>query len=152
MRPLHHCADIESNSTVQCFEFVFAVSEGFASAIGFLAVTVAYVYIIVYLFIEAIASSEPGSCTKKLAYFGFVCLLIVPTIIALIIFIVILSVPLFRDVAFMTGENALTFFAYWLCFAYVGPFVTFYLTFSLFYSVLWENAYSLYELSSLRRC
>ena len=130
---IQNCADIESNATVDCFEFVFAVSEGFASAIGFLAVVVAYVYLIGYSLIwlmGLLLSSDhnTSSCARKCALFAWICLVFLPVILDIVIFIVALSVPLFSDVVLKTAENTLKFSAYLLCFSYVGPFATAYLS------------------------
>jgi hypothetical protein len=141
--PIQDCTDVESNATVECYEFVFAVSEGFASAIGFLAVVVAYIYIIGYLLIwlieAAVDPSDEHICARKLARVGWLCLLILPSIFALIVFIIIGSVPLFSDVAFATRESSLKFIAYWLCFTYVGPFAIFYISFTLLLGILYKK-------------
>ena len=133
---IQNCADVESNAAVDCFEFVFAVSEGFASAIGFLAVVVAYVYLIGYsliwlmgLFFSSDHNTSP--CARKCTLFAWICLIILPFILVIVIFIVVLSVPLFSDVAFKTAENTLKCFAYLLCFSYVGPFTSLYLSISI---------------------
>ena len=121
---IEDCDNVERNATVQCFEFVFAVSEGFASAIGFLAVVVAYVYILGYLLIwliETVFDSGRDTCARKCAVFGWIGLLLFQLFLVIVINIVSLSVPLFRDVIFQTVPNMLRFFAYMLCFVYVGP-------------------------------
>ena len=122
--PIEDCYDVERNATVQCFEFVFAVSEGFASATGFLAVVVAYVYILGYLLIwliETVFDSGRDICARKCAFFGWIGLLLFQLFLVIVINIVSLYVPLFRDVIFQTVPNMLRFFAYMLCFVYVGP-------------------------------
>jgi hypothetical protein len=140
---IQDCTEVESNATVECYEFVFAVSDGFASAIGFLAVVVAYIYIIGYLSIwlieAAVDASDEHICTRKLARVGWLCLLIFPLFFAAIVFIIIGSVPLFSDVAFATRESSLRFFAYWLCFTYVGPIASLYMSFTLFLGILFKK-------------
>ena len=123
--PIEDCDDVERNATVQCFEFVFAVSEGFASAIGFLAVVVAYVFILGYLLIwliETVFDSGWDTCAGKCAVVGWIGLLLFQSFLVIVINIVSLSVPLFRDVIFQTVPNRVKFHAYMFCFAYVGSF------------------------------
>ena len=141
--PIEDCDDVERNATVECFEFVFAISEGFASAIGFLAVVVAYVYILGYLLIwliETVDDSGWDTCAGKCAVVGWIGLVLLQLFLVIVIFIVSLSVPLFRDVITQTSANTFKFVAYMICFAYVGPFTLISMSFFVYrntkYSVL----------------
>ena len=115
--PIKDCTDVESNATVVCFEFVFDLSGGLASAVGFLAVTVVYVYVLGFLLAFVSETNSRllfGIASLVWAFFSWC--------IGIIFIILILNVPLFRTIAFKTPENTLKWFSYVTGFTYIGIF------------------------------
>lgn len=115
--PIKDCTDVESNATVVCFEFVFNMSGGLASAVGFLAVAVVYVYVLGFLLAFL---SETNS--KPLYVTVSIVLGLISICISLIFIMLSLNIPLFRNVAFKTPENSLKWFSYVTGFTYIGLF------------------------------
>ena len=128
---VNDCALVPKDIDVECNNFVLDTSEGFASAIGFLAVAVIYVNVYAYGFIllREWIHTNPGISLWKKCCSSFVLFLYVffPIIISLFSVIFIYSIDFFSDIAFKTNESSLKFFAYLICFEYVGPLVGVYL-------------------------
>ena len=129
------CSEIDGNTDVICYQFVLAATKGFSSAVGILGVAVLYIIIFRYLlvwFMEGVYSPKVKSESVKLwSRRGWLALLIIPSLGGIIAFITIISVPFLNNIAFKTIESTTTFFAYWFCFAYVGPVVTMYVSASI---------------------
>ena len=113
--PIKDCTDVESNATVVCFEFVFDLSGGFASAVGFLAATVVYVYLLGLLL--ACLSETNSRCLYITVSFVWLVFL---SCIVLIFTILSSNVPLFRNVVHKTQENTLKWVSYVIGFTYIG--------------------------------
>lgn len=108
------CATVK-NVSVDCFEFVLSVTEGFAAATGFVAVMVLYVYIFGALhmwFLKSIDNSYDCKYMFKIAYTFYIA---VSIMICVVIAIVTFTVPLFHDIVIETEESLLKFIAYWIC-------------------------------------
>ena len=119
---LEDCADVSDNITVTCFQFVLNISAGFASAIGFLAVIVVYIYVYGYLLIWLMEATYSPKCTFQGVICTLTLLLFLPLLLGICGFIIVISVPFFSEIALKTTESTLNFIAYSLCFIYVGPF------------------------------
>ena len=48
--------------------------------------------------------------------------------VSIILFIILATVPLFRDPSLKTRVNLFKFYAYWVCFVYGGPCFALYIT------------------------
>ena len=122
--PLDNCTSYDingTNGTVVCFEFIFDLTRGFSSAVGFMGVAVVYCRLYIYILIllrEFCSNKCQMDCTKYVSYI----MQIVTFIIFLLIAIIVSSVPFFRDVVFKTNKSRIIYFAYMLSFVYNGPF------------------------------
>ena len=118
------CSSVDDNSTVICYQFVLDLTGGFASAVGFLTVAVYYVRVYMYILVwfrEIYSSPISSVWMKRCSLVGCMSVLITPIFISVIIFIMVFSVPFFRNALFQTDEAILKFSAYWTCFVYGGP-------------------------------
>ena len=115
--PLDNCTSYDStNGTVVCFEFIFDLSKGFSSAVGFIGVAVGccrlYIYIMIWLW---------KFFNKK---FWIICIMhIVIMNIFILIFIVVYAIPFLSDAVFKTNKSTVIFIAYLSTFGYFGPMV-----------------------------
>lgn len=113
--PIKDCTDVESNATVVCFEFVFDLSGGFASGVGFLAVAFVYIYVLGYL-LACLSETD----NRYLYITVSIIWLVVPICIYVIFAILSSNVPLFRNVVRKTQENTLKWVSYVIGFTYIG--------------------------------
>ena len=129
--PLYNCTSYDStDGTVGCFEFVFDLTKGFSSAVGFMGVGVVYCRLYTFIMIwlwEFCSNKCQMDCTRCVTFI----MQMVISIIFILIFIVVNAVPLFSDVVFKTNKSGAIFIAYWICFFYIGPFAGFYVSLAL---------------------
>ena len=113
--PLDNCTSYDgTNGTVVCFQFIFDLSKGFSSAVGFMAVAVVYcrLYISIMIWLQKFCSNK----------YQMYIMHIVIGLIILSIIIVVFAVPFFSDVVFKTFKSETIFITYLLSFGYIGPF------------------------------
>ena len=126
--PLVNCSSYGStNGAVVCFEFVFDLTEGFSSAVGFMAVAVVYcrLYTFIMIWLREFCSDKcQMNCTRCVSFI----MILVISIIHLLIVSVVNLVPFFRDVVLKTNKSTIIFHAYMISFFYVGPLTSGYVT------------------------
>ena len=104
--PLDNCTSYDStNGAMVFFEFIFDLSKGFSSAVGFMGVAVVYcrLYIHVSMMIQL--------WSKKYQMAHYI-MHIVIAFIFILTFFVVLAVPFFSDVVFKTTKSITIFMAY----------------------------------------
>ena len=125
--PLDNCTSYDgTNGTVVCFQFVFNLTQGFSSAVGFMSVAVVYCRLYIYVMIWCRKFCEQHEvCTM------FVSLVMhtITSLIAISINIAVCKISFFSDVVFNTNKNTIIYLAYF--FTYIGPFAGFYIAFVL---------------------
>ena len=129
--PLDNCTSYDStNGTVVCFEFVFDLTRGFSSAVGFMGVAVVYcrLYIYVMLWLREFCSNK---CQMDCTNCASLIMQIVISIILFLIIIVVGAVPFFKDVVFKTNKSRIIYFAYMSSFLYNGPLAGVFVTYIL---------------------
>lgn len=129
--PLNNCTSYDStNGTVVCFEFVFDLTRGFSSAVGFLGVAVLYcrMYVYILIWLREICNDKcQEDCTKSVS----IIMQAVVSIIVFLIIIIVSAVPFFRGVVFKTTKSSFIFIAYIFSFLYCGPVAGFFVTYVL---------------------
>ena len=120
--PIQDCSLVDNNDTIVCFEFVFDVTGGLASAFGFLTFLIAYIHIVSSITIGLVKEVQYGDVDKQLCLMcGISCFPTILMIVTVAVIVVIVKVPIFSNAAFMTAESTLVFVSYTICFLYVGP-------------------------------
>ena len=117
--PLDNCTSSydSTNGTVVCFQFIFDLTKGFSSAVGFMAVAVVYcrLYISIMIWLQKFGRNKYQMTISYIMH-------IVITIIFVLIIIVVIEAPFFRDVVFKTFKSTTIFITYWISFAFMGLF------------------------------
>ena len=115
------------NATVVCFQFVFDLTEGFSSAVGFMGVAVVYcrLYTFIMIWLREFCSDK---CRRNCAKCVSTNMSVVTSIIHLLIFNVVYLVPFFSDVVFKTNKSTIIYHAYMISFSYIGPLTSIYVT------------------------
>ena len=130
--PLDNCTNINENATLICFQFVFDYTGGFASAVGFLAVAVIYIRVYnssliwlaecILMARKSTVHSKGSKCIILLfSYCVLVVLLITPIVSSVLVITLAFKVPLFHGIILRSHESTLKFFAYCVCFFWIGP-------------------------------
>ena len=133
------CALLQRNTSVVCYNFVLNTTEGLSSAVGFLAVSVIYIYIYGYLleFLIGIFMSDTSkSATKWCAGICWGLIIILPMILGVIFINIVFMVPSLNEIALKTNESSLKTYAYWTYFVYVGPIAVTCISFAILASTL----------------
>ena len=121
--PLDDCTSYDStNGTVVCFQFIFDLTKGFSSAVGYMGVAVVYcrLYAFIIIWLQEFCSNKcHNGCTKYVSYIMHIVIIIpVITLFAIISF---RAVPFFSDVVLKTNKSTIIFDAYMFSFVYIGP-------------------------------
>ena len=127
---LDNCTSYDSTSgTVVCFQFVFDLTEGFSSAVGFMGVAVVYcrLYTFIMIWLQEFCSNK---CQMNCAKYVSIIMQAVIGIPIITVFIIIFvrAVPFFSDVVFRTNRSTIIFYAYSFSFAYIGPLTGIYVS------------------------
>ena len=136
-KPLDNCTSYDStNGTVVCFQFVFDLTEGFSSAVGFMGVSVIYcrLYTLVLIWLREFGERQVFTNTRfKEVFIMLVSLIIhiMTAVIAIYIIIAVNTISFLSDVVFKTNKSIFIFYAYFFSFAYIGPLAGFYIAFVL---------------------
>ena len=127
--PLDNCTSYDStNGTVVCLEFIFDLSKGFSSAVGYMSVAVVYcrLYTFIMIWLQEFCSDKcQKNCTR--CVFWIIPVIIIP-VISVFIFILSGLVPFFSDVVLKTNKSIIIFYAYMISFAYIGPMAGLYVS------------------------
>ena len=125
---LDDCTSYDSTSgTVVCFQFVFDLTKGFSSAVGFMGVAVVYcrLYTFIMIWLWEFCSDK---CQRNCTICVSLIMGLVTTFIYLLINIVVNFVPFFSDVLFKTNKSTIIYFTYTFSFFYIGPMAGGYVT------------------------
>ena len=82
-----------------CYQFVFNVTGGLASAVRFLVITLFYLYVyekVVLWLIELFFSPKSGGCVTCCSFVGCAIMLFAPLIFSILSIFIIANVPFFR--------------------------------------------------------
>jgi hypothetical protein len=121
LQPVDNCSHI--NTTVMCYQFVFDMTGGFASAGGFLTVAVFYVYIYGYVTIWLMKLFLSHKYMRCCSVCGCLSLLIAPFIVSFFILVIASLDPFLNVFLLQINKDTflLKFFAYFFCFICAGP-------------------------------
>ena len=125
------------NPAVVCFRFVFDSSTGFAYAVSFFGVAVAYVHIynnmLVWLMENSLSTSNKNWAEIIFWNILWFIVLVAPFAFTVLILVAVNSIPIFRDSITKTYDEVLKFTAYIFFIVYSGQFVALFLTW-----ILWD--------------
>ena len=128
--PLDDCTSYDNtNGTVVCFQFVFDLTKGFSSAVGFMGVAVVYcrLYTFIMIWIQEFCSNKCHmGCIKYVSDVMHIVIFI--PVISLFAIIGFRAVPFFSDVVLKTNKSTIIFYAYMISFGYIGPLAGLYVS------------------------
>ena len=125
VRRLDNCNYVDDNAIVTCYQFVFNIAGGLASAVGFLAITVFYLYVyenVVLWLIELFFSPKSGGCVTCCSFVGCAIMLFAPFIFHILSLFIIANVPFFSDIHELSMFQAILHIPYMFCFVVMGPY------------------------------